>query len=527
MHNRRRFLGIGCGLAATKILGSLTPGHYGNNAFAYLKEQSGELPHTNFLDGSSQAVKWLEQVVGPSIGQLTVKASRDIQSSPFSVGLETLDRSMYDPRRIYGPLGKLGVKWARLQTGWARTEETPGVYNFGWLDEVVDAVIAERVTPWFNVGYGNRLYTPEAPDVSAVGWIPIYNADAQKAWLRYVRALVDHFRNRVKHWEIWNEPNIKGFWKPGDPSPELYTEFVVQTAKIIREIIPDATIIGGALAGMPTDYLQKLLACGLARHVDKISFHPYRPIPEAGYRETLEKWRQLIRTQGNDRVQLWQGENGCPSQPGSTGALGNIDWNEIAQSKWLLRRVLFDRVLGLELTSYFHMVDLVGYNWGQGPSDKTNFKGLLRGTDYSPKPSYFAYQRICTLFDHGAQRDSGLDAKVEVIEAGEPNAATADSAPLKDWIPPAGFIRNGAPLWCFWYASDLIKPNPLRPLTMSVQQSGLSSSDLFYLDLLSGNVLRISKLTQEQNGRLIRGLPVGDYPVVIGSLRAIEDLVSS
>jgi hypothetical protein len=34
-------------------------------------------------------------------------------------------------------VGPLGVKKARIQGGWAKTEKQPGVYNFGWLDNIV------------------------------------------------------------------------------------------------------------------------------------------------------------------------------------------------------------------------------------------------------------------------------------------------------------------------------------------------------------------------------------------------------
>lgn len=527
MPNRRQFLGMGCGLAMSGFLGSVGTLLCPKHGWASPGSGGEETIRTDFLDGSSKSVAWLEEMVGPSLGRLLTKTSREIRSSPFSVGLETLDRSMYDPERVYDPLGKLGVKWARLQTGWARTEQIVGQYDFGWLDAVVDAVVGQGVAPWFNVGYGNKLYTPEAPDASAVGWIPIYNADAQQAWLRYVRALAQRFGERVKHWEIWNEPNIKNFWKPGEPSPELYVEFVAQTAKVIREVIPQVTIIGGALAGMPTDYLKKLLSCGLAQHVDKISFHPYRAIPEDGYRDTLETWKQLLQSAGEKRLQLWQGENGCPSRPGSAGALAQFPWNEITQCKWLLRRVLYDRVLGLELTSYFHMVDLMRYNWGQGPTDKANWKGLLRGEDYSPKPAYFGYQRICTLFDDDARRDISLDTSVEVVEENRADPASSRSSKEKRFIPPAAFVRNNSPMWCFWYASDLIKPGEITYLTLTIREKALSSGELFYLDLLSGRIFRLSKLERQNDQCHVRSIPVGDYPVVIGAPGALQGLVSS
>ena len=57
-----------------------------------------------------------------ALGEIKPVASKDIEASPLSVGFETLDRKMFDPERAYEHVGRLGVKWARCQTGWARTE---------------------------------------------------------------------------------------------------------------------------------------------------------------------------------------------------------------------------------------------------------------------------------------------------------------------------------------------------------------------------------------------------------------------
>ena len=142
---------------------------------------------------------------------------------------------------------------------------------------------------------------------------------------------------------------------------------------------------------------------GLGEYVDKISYHPYRPIPEAKYEAEIGEWRAVL-AKHKPGAGLWQGENGSPSQPGGAGALANLPWTEPTQARWVLRRILNDLRLGVELTSYFHLVDMVNYNWGAGATGKTNFKGLLRGTDYTPKPSYYAYQCLCTLFDAETER---------------------------------------------------------------------------------------------------------------------------
>lgn len=113
----------------------------------------------------------LGQTGSPS--ELRARPSKSIAASALSVGFETLDRMMFDPERTYPHLAKLGVKWARCQTGWARTEQKKGEFNFGWLDSVVDSLRGIGIQPWFNLGYGNRLYTPGPKHESAVGWVPL------------------------------------------------------------------------------------------------------------------------------------------------------------------------------------------------------------------------------------------------------------------------------------------------------------------------------------------------------------------
>ncbi|MEN6536511.1 MAG: beta-galactosidase [Bryobacteraceae bacterium] len=446
-----------------------------------------------------------DAIPSSSIGRITPRPGTSITASPLSLGFETLDRNMFDPKRAYPHVAKLGVKWARLQTGWARTERTKGVYDFGWLDEVVDSLLKIGVQPWFNLGYGNTLYTPGAPHMTAVGYVPFNSPEARAAWVAYTGRIADHFRGRVRHYEIWNEPNGKGFWRPYDPDPVGYAELVKITAPEIRKRVPKAVIIGIGLAGLGNqiDYVKRALDAGLANYIDKLSYHPYRAIPESNYSSEVRALRALLSFY-KAGIGLWQGENGAASVKGGTGNL-DLDGTEAAQAKWTVRRVVIDLQAGVELTSVFHTVDLVNYIWSGGPSGKTQNMGLLR-EDYTPKPAYYAYQTLCALLDSESRQADDLLAMV--------NPSSKAGAELD--VQSATFIRKGAPLVAFWRAADLRAPYVPSRVAVHVwlgKKAQMTTPVL--IDPLSGKVHKPEQAEQKGGYWRFPDLPLLDYPIFI------------
>ena len=55
------------------------------------------------------------------IGKICPKNSSQIKNSRFGIGLEKLDRDLYDPKDVYKPLAETGVKYVRIQSGWQKT----------------------------------------------------------------------------------------------------------------------------------------------------------------------------------------------------------------------------------------------------------------------------------------------------------------------------------------------------------------------------------------------------------------------
>ena len=445
------------------------------------------------------------------LGRVPPRPGASIAASSLSVGFETLDRKMFDPERTYAHVAQLGVKWARVHTGWCRTELKRGEYDFAWLDRVVDSLRKIGVQPWFCVGFGNRLYTPEAPFETAVGWIPTGTDDGRSAWSRYVACLADHFRGRVRHFEIWNEPNGTSFWRPGKPDPRQYVDFVRLTASVIRQQIEDAVIIGGAVAGMETKFFLACMENGLGEHIQKASYHSYRFIPEHNYETDVQQWRKSLARHAPS-VELWHGEVGAASQPGGAGGRANYPWTEPLQARWLLRRFVTDLRLKIELVSYFHTVDLVNYGGAEGPTHKTNFKGLLRGTDYTPKPAYFAYQNLASLFDSQTQ---ATEIVARFSSEGHPQADNPENCIC------AGFLRKGKAMASYWMPTDPRQPFAARAVELTFPEARrLGWADPVLIDLLTGTIHAPQNAVRQGDGWKISA-PLADYPMILADRDSI------
>ena len=174
------------------------------------------------------------------IGDLPFHTSREVKSSPLGVGFEVLDhRTAYDFGKVLPFARNTGVKWARLQSGWQRAEKEPGKYDFGWLDEIVDGLLDAGIQPWFSLSFGNGLYMDAEPSPTGTyTFSPTHFGEkCVQAWINYCKAMAEHFKTRVFHWEVWNEPNAGFLRKPGmgtviqPEPPEVYAELVAITEK--------------------------------------------------------------------------------------------------------------------------------------------------------------------------------------------------------------------------------------------------------------------------------------------------------
>ncbi|HSI09401.1 MAG TPA: beta-galactosidase [Rariglobus sp.] len=466
------------------------------------------------------------------IGKLKTKKSTEIGSSRLGVGFETLDRDMWDANQAWPVINELGVKWARVQTGWAKCEKQAGVYDFAWLDDIVNKLTAKGVTPWLSFSYGNPVHTPGS-SVTGVGYPPVYTEAERNAWQNYVEALVIHFRDRVDHYEVWNEPDLTSFWKRG-PKAADYVDLVRLTSGPIRRLQPKAKVIGGAIAwGMTAwsiKFLEDCMKAGMHELVDIVTYHGYKSIPERHSTQELPAFKYLINKY-KPSLKYWQGEAGVQSyvpETGNAGALSKMKSSESIQARMLLRRTLLELHHGCEMSSYFHMADFAHYAGDR----RTYHYGLVRLADGSPKPAYYALQSLATLLCEDLQPAEGrTSCHMSVLsDTGDPRATKAST-----WH--ANFVRGNVPIHAWWFPESVEDDPVVQPMEMTYWiEAGLQLDNPVLVDPATQNVYAVAfemdKRTcaetwmapdpQAEGVRVFKPLPISNTPLILTDRSIVE-----
>ena len=455
-------------------------------------------------------------------GEIKAKNSDEINFSKMGIGFEKLDRNAFDPEKCYDKIRELGVKWARIQSGWAKTETRKGVYDFEWIDKVVDRLIESGLKPWICLCYGNGLYSElAAKTYGAVGVAPIFDEESENAWENYVKAITSHYIGKVDTFEIWNEPDGLWCWKTGVNATEL-GNFTIKTSKIIKSANPEAYIVGGVICGRKLSFINEALKTGMGDYIDAISFHEYSA-DERGVIERVEGLRAIGRMYGNE-LDIIQGESGSQSRSGGAGAVRTGSWTQRKQAKQLLRHAMIDLKAGVKFTSYFSCMDMceaLNGTVGNPESYKDfGYFGVLGAEfdedgkpagEYKPKLSYRALQTISSIFCEDAKV---CDVPVILIPA-ESERIFAKDLSVND-ITYVGFKKdNGSYGYVYWAPTDIMTCDFESTITIQAVYDG---DDVRLVDLMDGVIYKFPEnmCTRDEFGTYeIRNLPAKDYPMLI------------
>lgn len=185
----------------------------------------------------------------------------------------TIDRTLTMVR-------EMGAPWVVEYFPWLYLEPRPGEYNWGGSDRIVDAALAQGLTPIVRLDG-----VPEWARPPGTGW-KYLDRQHYEAFGQFLEAFARRYRGRVDRVIVWNEPNLRGEWGDRAPDPAAYAELLRVAYPHLKRGNPDVTVLlaglapnteppGSTAAIDDLTYLRDLYAAGIQGSFDAFAVHSY------------------------------------------------------------------------------------------------------------------------------------------------------------------------------------------------------------------------------------------------------------
>ncbi len=174
-----------------------------------------------------------------------------------------------------------GFGWVRQRFDWREIEPSPGEFVWAEADRLVDAMIQARLVP-VAVLDGAPAWAQAPEDRATRNGLapPADYAD----FARFAAAFAGRYGDRIRFYQVWDEPNIAPHWGARHVNPVAYAQMLRDVAPAIRHSDADAVILSAALA--PTTdrghlaidevyFLQRMIAAGATPFFDAVAIQPF------------------------------------------------------------------------------------------------------------------------------------------------------------------------------------------------------------------------------------------------------------
>jgi len=380
----------------------------------------------------------------------------------------------------YERMRKLGVKWIRYMGGnndalsWAFVEPKKGEWRWD------DATLSHPSQNDFCVL--GALYT--APSWLGGGWQIDGVEGHWDEWEEYVFRTVNRYKDKIKYWEIWNEPA----WYV-----DTYSEMLKRASSAVRRADPEAKIVGfGGFSHVGTPkfvnshpdpryarggykgYFEGVLDKIGIGSLDIVSVHGYFPTrPEENWwplSDRLEYLRGEMKKRGR-MLPIWDSEASFVVGSFYTDRMDGADcvWNRFSDSgadpniallqhqmsprygaNALAQKLAVDAAHGCE--KFFYHFNLCA---GGGMMDGN--AGVLYEYDDSPKAHFAAWAAVALMLDRSSfvtEIKHGKDMRCYVYE------------------------RNGVPTAAFWRLTGEPQEARSGTLTLACQKEKIAFFDI-------------------------------------------------
>jgi hypothetical protein len=275
-----------------------------------------------------------------------------------------------------------GVKWLRVGVFFQAS-------NHSYLDSLFRTAAAHQIKV--------------LPAVYPVPRNDYGTSEQRQAYLSWLSQTVTRYRDRIRVWEVGNEPNLEPFWNiPGAPGEASWNEGVhryvlhlAETYSTIKVADPSATVLLGGLSGhFMEQYIDRLIDEGAYQYFDAMNLHPYANNPHGVVARVRSARQHMSRSPGMASKPIWITEFGWQATwPDSFMYVPSeeVKANYLAQTIPMLRKI------GINTPIFC----FVWYEWADitrpGASNVNGF-GFVRRASANAQPvrlpAYYALRSV-------------------------------------------------------------------------------------------------------------------------------------
>ncbi|MBN8708957.1 MAG: hypothetical protein BGO12_05785 [Verrucomicrobia bacterium 61-8] len=275
----------------------------------------------------------------------------------------------------------IGAKVLRSNPEWSMIQPEAGQWDWKVADEMVATAERLHMEIQFLLAFTPRWAA--APGLrDAKDWLS-WNRSAPDpaAWSQYVTAASERYKGRIHLWEIWNEPDLDGFWRG---STEEYLATARLAVDILRRTDPGNLILSGGF-GTLTEHgarktnpdLQARVMMAMGDQFDYHAIHEHGPFHK--FAQVVDGDYKKLRAALPGKVPpIFFNETSDYATPGK----------ENEQAHTLIKKATFAYARGA-----------AGYLWydlrndGTDPRNPEHNFGLLT-RKMAPKPAYLAFNTV-------------------------------------------------------------------------------------------------------------------------------------
>jgi hypothetical protein len=289
-------------------------------------------------------------------------------------------------KKVVALMKEAGVGWVRIDFIWQDIEPQPGQFDFKKYDFIVDLLAKNNINILGILDYATDWDSP-------IGKWNCPSSNTQ-AFVNYAVQVVGRYKERVKYWELWNEPDSATYWASQD-GLKSYTLLLKDVYTALKKVDPDCKILNGGLAGGIAS-VNRLYDNGAKDYFDILNVHIFETPFNLNSIKAVAAYPvlayKIMARNGDKDKKIWITEIGCP---GVRKGLEIANWwmgknpDEQQQAKWVkdvFSVLLKNKAVEKVFWAYFRDCNK---HWDNG----IDYFGLVRW-DFSKKPAFSAYKKV-------------------------------------------------------------------------------------------------------------------------------------